>query len=136
MIGEHSDAQETVNELLSRRHESPISVLRATTAEISRRRFDEGLVECLPVEEARHALESVEDPRVRTSFTYLVAYVLAQRAEYDLADDWVALLMTDVEEFDLVRKTIRRLDERSCSDWETSVRRSGTPSAIPRKRTG
>jgi ATP/maltotriose-dependent transcriptional regulator MalT len=101
IVGEHSDARETVQELLRRRQESPTLLVRATTVEIARRRFNEGLADPLPVDEARHALANVEDPRVRTSFTYLVAYTLAQKAEYQRADDWVLMLMADVEEFDL-----------------------------------
>jgi LuxR family maltose regulon positive regulatory protein len=101
IVGEQSDARQTVKELLQRRHESPTLLVRATTAEVARRRFNEGLAKALPVDEALHALDRVEDPRVRTSFTYLVAYTLAQKAEYQRANDWVLMLMADVEEFDL-----------------------------------
>ena len=101
IIGEQADATSSVRELLRRRHESPTLLVRATTAELVRRRFNEGLAGVLPIEEARHALAQVEDPRVRTSFTYIVAYILGQRAEYERASEWLGLLQADVEEFDL-----------------------------------
>jgi ATP/maltotriose-dependent transcriptional regulator MalT len=101
IIGEQADATSSVHELLRRRHESPTLLVRATTAELVRRRFNEGLAGALPIDEARHALPQVEDPRVRSSFTYCVSYVLGQRADYDEAANWLALLMADVEEFDL-----------------------------------
>ena len=69
IIGEQADATSSVRELLRRRHESPTLLVRATTAELVRRRFNEGLAGVLPIEEARHALAQVEDPRVRTFFT-------------------------------------------------------------------
>jgi LuxR family transcriptional regulator, maltose regulon positive regulatory protein len=101
IIGEQADATSSVRELLRRRHESPTLLVRATTAELVRRRFNEGLAGALPIDEARHALPQVEDPRVRSSFTYCVTYILGQRAEYEAAADWLSLLMSDVEEFDL-----------------------------------
>jgi ATP/maltotriose-dependent transcriptional regulator MalT len=71
------------------------------TAEIARRRFSEGIAAALPIDEARHALQQVEDPRVRTSFAYTVAYALGQRAEYASASEWLTHLIGDVEAFDL-----------------------------------
>ena len=65
IMGEQTSAREAVDELLRRRHESPTLLVRAVTAEIARRRFSEGIAAPLPIDEARHALPQVEDPRVQ-----------------------------------------------------------------------
>jgi LuxR family transcriptional regulator, maltose regulon positive regulatory protein len=101
IMGEKSDARDAVDELLRRKHESPTHLVRSVTAEIARRRFSDGIAGELPIEEAHHALPQVDDPRVRTSFAYTVAYALGQRAEYEAAQDWLRLLSADVEAFDL-----------------------------------
>jgi DNA-binding NarL/FixJ family response regulator len=101
IMGERTNAREAVDELLTRRHESPTLLVRAFTAEIARQRFSEGIAAALPIDEARHALPQVEDPRVRTSFAYTVAYTLGQRAEYSAAGEWLKWLGEDVEAFDL-----------------------------------
>jgi LuxR family transcriptional regulator, maltose regulon positive regulatory protein len=118
IIGEHTDASSSVRELLRRRHESPTLLVRATTAELVRRRFTEGLAGPLPIEEARHALPQVEDPRARTFFTYLVADIFGQRAEYDTAEWWLESLRSDVEEFDLEFA-------RPHADWTAALLRLG-----------
>jgi ATP/maltotriose-dependent transcriptional regulator MalT len=101
IMGEQPNAREAVDELRSRRHESPTLLVRAATAEIARRRFSEGIAGALPIEEAQHALLQVDDPRVRTSFAYTVAYALAQRAEYFDANAWLVRLSADIDAFDL-----------------------------------
>ena len=98
---EQPDASQVVQELHSRRHESPALLVRAATASIAHRRFGDGIAAPLAISEARHALPQVEDPRVRSYFTYLVAYTLGQKADYREAMDWLGLLMTDVEDYDL-----------------------------------
>jgi ATP/maltotriose-dependent transcriptional regulator MalT len=100
-MGERPDAREAVHQLHTRRHVSPTDLIRATTAEIARRRFSEGIAGPLPIEEAQHALPQVDDPRVRSSFAYTVAYALAQRAEYAEANPWLKRLADDIEAFDL-----------------------------------
>jgi len=100
-MGEQLDARDAVDELCNRRHESPTLLIRAATAEIARRRFSEGIAAQLPIEEAQHALPQVDDPRVRSSFTYTVAYALGQRAEYSEANVWLKRLQDDIDEFDL-----------------------------------
>jgi ATP/maltotriose-dependent transcriptional regulator MalT len=101
ITAERPDASEVVEELHSRRHESPALLVRAATAGIAHRRFSDGIAAPLAIGEARHALPQVEDPRVRSYFTYLVAYTLGQKAEYREAMAWLPLLMTDVEDYDL-----------------------------------
>ncbi len=101
ILGEQLDAREAVDQLRARRHESPTLLIRAATAEIARRRFSEGIAGALPIEEAEHSLPRVDDPRVRSSFAYTVAYALGQRAEYSEANIWLRRLADDIETFDL-----------------------------------
>src|SRR4051794_7789054 len=98
---EKPEARQVVEELHDRRHESPALLVRAATAAIAYRRFSDGIAAPLEINEARHALALVEDPRIRSYFTYLVAYTLGQKAEYREGTVWLRLLMTDVEEYDL-----------------------------------
>jgi DNA-binding NarL/FixJ family response regulator len=91
-----------VMEVLSRdRHRSPLHLLRFAAAELCRRRYGEGLRDPLPIEEPLHALQQVQDPLVRTGFTYSAAYSLAQRAEYQRAAEFLSLFARDVEEYSL-----------------------------------
>jgi ATP/maltotriose-dependent transcriptional regulator MalT len=93
---------EPVLEALSRlRHESPTHLMRYATAELNRRRFQEGLSLPLGLDEALHTLPRVDDPRARTSFTYSVAYALALRADYDEAKQFLNLFLEDIRSFDL-----------------------------------
>jgi ATP/maltotriose-dependent transcriptional regulator MalT len=101
VLGEEDDASEAVADVVRDRHRSPHHLLRFAVAELSRRRFDEGLRDPLPIHEPLHALQQVEDPRARTSFTYTVANALAQRAEYKRAEEFLALLAKDVKAFGL-----------------------------------
>jgi len=100
VLGEE-DASAAIAEVVRDRHKSPHHLLRFAVAELTRRRFAEGLRDPLPIHEALHALHQVEDPRARTSFTYTVANTLAQRAEYHRAEQFLELLATDVKSFDL-----------------------------------
>jgi LuxR family maltose regulon positive regulatory protein len=101
IMGEQPNARDAVDQLQTRRYESPTLLIRAATAEIARRRFSEGIAGALPIEEAQHALPQVDDPRVRSSFAYTVAYTLAQRAEYSAANLWLKRLADDIDAFDL-----------------------------------
>ena len=119
IMGESSDAREAVDELHARRHESPTLLVRAATAEIARRRFSEGIAGSLPIEEAQHTLLQVDDPRVRSSFAYTVAYALAQRAEYLEANTWLKRLADDIAAFDLEFA-------KPHAQWVTALVRLGT----------
>jgi LuxR family transcriptional regulator, maltose regulon positive regulatory protein len=101
LFGERPNSGEVVSQLMSRRHRSPTHLLRAATAELARRRFGEGIADRLWLDEPRHALQHVEDPRARTAFTYAAAYTLAQKAQYREALEWVERFDTDVQAFDL-----------------------------------
>ncbi len=100
IMGEE-DAAEAVAALNDKRYDSPIDLVRAATTALIHRRYTDGIAGSLAISEGEHALEQVDDPRARSSFTYLVAYTLAQRAEYRDAQAWVCRLMEDVNGYDL-----------------------------------
>ena len=101
VFGERGDIVPALTALSEQRHESPTHLLRYATAELNRRRFDEGLGLPLGLDEALHALPSVDDPRARTSFTYSLAYAFALRADYDEAQGFLDLFLDDIRSFDL-----------------------------------
>jgi LuxR family maltose regulon positive regulatory protein len=101
IFGEQPNADEVVDNLVSRRHRSPTHLLRAATAELARRRFGVGIATDLRLDEPLQTLENVEDPRARTAFTYAAAYTLAQKAQYRDALTWVKRFDADVQAFDL-----------------------------------
>jgi LuxR family maltose regulon positive regulatory protein len=101
LVGERPGAGEAVSALAERRHRSPTHLVRCATVELVRRHFEEGLREPLDVAEARHALDAVDDPRARTSFTYRVGHALAQQAEYGTSLEWLQLFFQDAGLFHL-----------------------------------
>jgi DNA-binding NarL/FixJ family response regulator len=101
VFGEQEGAEPVIAALAQLRHQSPTHLTRYMVAELSRRRFDEGLALPLGLDEAVHALPRVDDPRARTAFTYTAAYALALRADYDEAKTFVELLLDDARAFDL-----------------------------------
>jgi LuxR family maltose regulon positive regulatory protein len=101
IFGERPGASDAVNALASRRHKSPTDLARYATAELSRRRFYEGLSDPLHLDEPKRILSRVEDPRARSAMTYTAASSLAQRADYFAANAWLELLHDDVRAFGL-----------------------------------
>jgi LuxR family maltose regulon positive regulatory protein len=101
VFGERGNIEPVLAALAKLRHESPTHLLRYATAELNRRRFEEGLNLPLGLEEALHALARVDDPRARTSFTYSVAYAFALRADYDDAEQFLSSFLDDIRSFDL-----------------------------------
>lgn len=101
VFGEREGAGPVIAALAEMRHESPAQLLRYVTTELSRRRFDEGLVLPLELDEAIHALPRVDDPRARTAFTYTVAYALALRGQYEEAKSFLGMFFDDARAFDL-----------------------------------
>lgn len=101
IFGERSGAKEAVEALARRRHKSPTDLARYATAELSRRRFYEGLGDPLQLDEPQRILSRVEDPRARSAMTYVAASALAQRADYAAANTWLELLQEDVRAFGL-----------------------------------
>ncbi|HEY3961082.1 MAG TPA: AAA family ATPase, partial [Gaiellaceae bacterium] len=100
-FGEHADATEHVAALATRRHLSPQHLLRHTTAELTRRRYHEGLRGELGLAEPLATIDRVTDPLARTAFAYTAANVLRIRAEYRDARVFLELLETDVRAFQL-----------------------------------
>lgn len=101
IFGERDGVEPVMQALGDLRHESPTHLLRHVTAELTRRRFAEGLAEMSGLEEALHTLPLVRDPRARTSFTYTLAYDLGVRADYEEATRYLDMLFEDIDLFDL-----------------------------------
>jgi LuxR family transcriptional regulator, maltose regulon positive regulatory protein len=101
IFGERGDLAPVLKVLFDQRHESPAHLLRYAIGDLNRRRFDEGLGFPLRLEEALHTLPRVDDPRIRTSFTYSLAYAFALRADYDEAEQFSRLFLDDIRSFDL-----------------------------------
>lgn len=101
VFGERGEIETGLREMSELRHTSPMHLIRHATAELNRRRFDEGLNLPLELDEALHTLPRVDDPRVRTSFTYSIAYTMALRADYEEAERFLNLFFDDVRSFDL-----------------------------------
>ncbi len=104
---------ETLAELLAGRHESATQLLRAITADLAYRRYADGLTGSLGIEEGKHALSLVEDPRARTSFAYVVAYTLGLKSRYIEAAHWIDILRSDVQAYELEFA-------RPYADWTTA----------------
>jgi LuxR family maltose regulon positive regulatory protein len=100
-FGEHVDAADHVAALSTRRHLSPQHLLRHATAELTRRRYQEGLRGELGLDEPLATIERVTDPLARTAFAYTAANVLRIRAEYREAGLFLKLFETDVRAFQL-----------------------------------
>jgi LuxR family maltose regulon positive regulatory protein len=101
VFGERGEIEGVIASLAELRHQSPTHLMRHATAELNRRRFDEGLSTPLGLDEAVHTLPRVDDPRARTAFTYSLAYAFALRADYDEAATFLRLFLDDVKAFDL-----------------------------------
>ena len=101
IFGERAGAKDAVAALAARRHKSPTDLARYATAELSRRRFDEGLGDPLHLDEPKRMLSRVQDPRARSALTHAAASALAQRAEYSAANVWLELLEADVRAYGL-----------------------------------
>lgn len=98
-FGERPGATEAVEALRARREDSPTDLVRHANADLSLRHFDGRLGSPLRLDDARRALNRVEDPLARTALTYKAAYAHALRAEYSEATDWSTLFFKDAEAF-------------------------------------
>lgn len=94
---EAADSSWAVAQLASRKHGSPLDLLRYRTVELNRRRFAEGFPAPVVFDQELKILENVEDPRARSGFTASAAYVTAVRADYheaaalmELTDELIA----------------------------------------------
>lgn len=99
--GETGNATSALSELRRRRNASPLDLVKYTTAELARCRFNEGFPFPLDHEDSMHALPLVPDPRARTSFTYGMVYALALRTEYLRALDLALSGQEEADAFNL-----------------------------------
>jgi ATP/maltotriose-dependent transcriptional regulator MalT len=99
--GETGDADSAYRHLRERRYTSPLDLIRHGTAELARRRFQEGFAAPLNIEEPIHALNNAEDPRGRSSFAFTAGYVLGLRGDYRRALELCRIADGDVQAFDL-----------------------------------
>lgn len=99
--GEVGDPAPILAKLKLRRYSSQLDLVRQGTVELARRRFSEGLAAPLGLEESIHALTRVEDPRVRTSLTFSLAYALGVMSEYHEALELATRSHQEVDAFDL-----------------------------------
>jgi len=98
---ESNSAEEVMREFRGLRHNSPLDIVRYSTAELARRRFAEGFRKPLPLGEAMVSLRHTPDPRARSSFAFTASYVLALQSEYDKATEMAQLVHAEIEEFNL-----------------------------------
>jgi DNA-binding NarL/FixJ family response regulator len=99
--GDLGSADDEVALLRARRHDSPLQLIRCVSAEANCRLFGDGLRGDLGLDEAFHSLNEIEDPRTRSSLTYLAANVLAFQTRYQDALYPLKLFGAEVREFGL-----------------------------------
>lgn len=91
-----------IDRVEARRDQSPLDLVRHTILELTRLHFTTGYRDVAALlEETRAALHQVEDPRTRSSFTHVAAYVTALTARYREATQWQRLCDADISSFDL-----------------------------------
>jgi LuxR family transcriptional regulator, maltose regulon positive regulatory protein len=85
-----------------RRGESPLDLVRHTALELTRRHFTTGFADSSSlISEAAAVLHQVDDPRARSAFAYVAAYVTALRTNYRDATRWLEVCDADIAAFDL-----------------------------------
>lgn len=99
--GEIGDPAPILKRIELRRHASALDLVRYGCVEVARRRFGEGLAAPLRLEESVHALDRLEDPRARSSFTYSLAAALALKSEYREALELAHQTHREIDAFDL-----------------------------------
>jgi DNA-binding NarL/FixJ family response regulator len=100
--GERPDADLVVQRLAETKDHSALDLVRYATVELARRHFGSGFAGPLPeIEDASHVTPRVEDPRVRSSFRFFAAYVLAVGVKYREAAQLMELADEDIAAFDL-----------------------------------
>ena len=104
IFGEKSTAAEAAEAVRQARSQSPVDQLRFIATEIALRavgKHPDGLSGNLHIDSARQVLQQVDDPRARSNAAYMLASVLAQKADYDSARDWLSEFFATAEEFEL-----------------------------------
>jgi LuxR family transcriptional regulator, maltose regulon positive regulatory protein len=99
--GEAGDSGWIMARLADRRTRSPLDLVRHAIAEITRRHFAEGFPGKLPIDEGLHVLDQVEDPRIRSSFAAIGAYISAVQANYQLAFELTQRAEREIDAFSL-----------------------------------
>ena len=88
--------------LESRRANSALDLLRHSILELRRLHFTTGYANARPlIDEAESVMQQVDDPRARSSFTHVAAYVTGLAARYADATHFQQLCDLDIEAFDL-----------------------------------
>jgi DNA-binding NarL/FixJ family response regulator len=91
-----------MEQLEERRRDSPLDLVRYSILELTRRHFSNGFVDSHSlISEAGAALQQVDDPRARSAFAYVSAYVTALGAEYREAGRWLEVCDADISAYDL-----------------------------------
>jgi LuxR family maltose regulon positive regulatory protein len=91
-----------IERLEARRFDSPLDLVRNTILQLTRFHFTEGYRDVAPVlQEAKQVLGQVEDPRARSSFANVAAYVTALTGSYREATLWQCRCDADISDFGL-----------------------------------
>jgi LuxR family maltose regulon positive regulatory protein len=91
-----------IEHLEERRIDSPLDLVRHTILQLTRLHFTTGYRDVAAyLQEAEQVLERVEDPRARSSFTNVAAYVTALTGRYSEASLWQRRCDADISAFDL-----------------------------------
>jgi LuxR family maltose regulon positive regulatory protein len=124
--------------LAERRGRSPLDLVRDANVQLMRRHFGEGLGSSLKLDGPMRALAHTQDPLTRSSFLCNASYLLALRVDYLSALELTAILLDEVETYELefarphaywnralIELGLRRFGEaeRSLQVVEDSVRR-------------
>jgi DNA-binding NarL/FixJ family response regulator len=100
--GEMPGSEDLMTELQRNAPASAQDLVRHAILELIQLRFTSGFARAdALLDEAEALLPQVEDPRPRSSFAYVAAYVSSLRARYDKAARWQELSDHDIDAFDL-----------------------------------
>jgi LuxR family maltose regulon positive regulatory protein len=99
--GESNTGSAAIERLASIRSRSPVDLLRYTTAEVVRTRFNEGFSSPLAIQEGLRAISHARDPRARSSLLFTATYVLALQAEYEHARELAIQVREEIQSFGL-----------------------------------
>ena len=91
-----------MDRLEKRRGQSPLDLVKHSVLELTRRHFTSGFAGSRSlIDEGEAVLCHVDDPRARSGFAHISAYVLALGTNYQEAARWQELCDTDISAFDL-----------------------------------
>jgi ATP/maltotriose-dependent transcriptional regulator MalT len=91
-----------MEQLEQRRSQSPLDLVRHSVLELTRRHFTIGFADSHSlIREGASALPNVDDPRARSAFAHVSAYISAIGTQYREAARWLELCDADIDAFDL-----------------------------------